>query len=150
MPQFVCGLRAIARVPSHWISATSGRSRACATTFRFLEKTLRPFTPALRDARNGQESLNLSSISSVNSKYVSNLHIVIRPFEDPDLISRADRALKNDSQGCPRSQRFGKTAHKPLIAHPNREPPAKDNCLRYFKHGGADRPKHADQFYDHP
>src|SRR5205809_6876892 len=41
---------------------------ACATTFRFLEKTLRPFTPALRDARNGQESLNLSSISSVNSK----------------------------------------------------------------------------------
>src|SRR5262245_43735402 len=129
-----------AGVPSQWISATSGRSRACATIFRFLEKTLRPSTPALRDARNAQESFNLSSISSVNSKYVSNRHIVIRQFEDPNLISSADRALKNDAQVCPRSQRFGKTAHKPLIVHPNSQPPARDPWFGYFKHGGADRP----------
>src|SRR5438552_16719216 len=145
MPQFICGLRSIARVPSHWISATSGRSRACATTFRFLEKTARPSTPALRDARNGQESLNLSSISSVNSKYVSNRHIVIRPFEDPDLISSADRALNDDAQVCPGSQRFGKTAHKPLIVHPNSKPPARDPWFGYFKHGGADPPTLANE-----
>src|SRR5262245_7085023 len=105
---------------------------------------LRPSSPALRDARNGQESLNLSPISSVNSKYVSNRHIVIRSFDDPDLISSADRALKNDSQVCPRSQRFGKTAHKPLIVHPNSKPPARDPWFGYFKHGGADRPTLAD------
>src|SRR5207249_1662366 len=145
MRQFIRGLRSIARVPSYWISATSRSSRAGAATFRFLEKTLRPSTPALRDARNGQESLDLSSISSVNSKYVSNRHIVIRPFEDPDLISSADRALNDDAQVCPGSQRFGKSAHKPLIVHPNSKPPARDPWFGYFKHGGADPPTLANE-----
>src|SRR4029453_8913199 len=103
MRQFIRGLRSIARVPSYWISPTPGRTRACAATFRFLEKMLRPSPPALRDARNSEQSLDLFSISSVNSKYVSNRHIVIRPFEDPDLVSSADRALNDDSQviACP-------------------------------------------------
>jgi len=74
---------------------------------------------------------------------------VTRPFEDPDLISSADRALKNDSQVCPRSQRFGKTAHKPLIVHPNSKPPARDPWFGYFKHGGADRPTLADKCVVH-
>jgi hypothetical protein len=132
-------------VPSYWISATSRRSRACAATFRFLEKMLRPSPPALRDARNSEQSLDLLSISSVNSKYVSNRQIVIRSFDYPDLISSTDRALKNDSQVCPRPQRFGKTAHKPLIVHPNSKPPARDPWFGYFKHGGADRPTLADE-----
>jgi len=95
------GLRFHCTRTSYWISATSRRSRACAATFRFLEKVLRPSPPALRDARNGEQSLNLSSISSVNSKYVSNREIVIRSFDDPDLISSADRALNDDAQVCP-------------------------------------------------
>jgi hypothetical protein len=117
--QFVRGLHSIARVPSYWISATSRGSRACVPTFPFLEKMLRPSPPTLRDARNGEQSLDLSSISSVNSKYVSNRQFVIRPFDDSDLISSADRALNDDAQVCPGSQRFGKSARKQLIVHPN-------------------------------
>src|SRR5262249_33151594 len=66
---------------SYWISATSRSSRACAPAFRFLEKMLRPSPPTLRDARNGEQSLDLFSISSVNSKYVSNRQIVHRSFD---------------------------------------------------------------------
>jgi hypothetical protein len=99
--------------------------------------------------RNDEQSLDLSSISSVNSKYVSNRHIVIRPFEDPDLISSADRALSYDAQVCPRPLRFGKTAHKPLIVHPNSKPPARDPRFGYFKHGGADCPTLADKCVVH-
>src|SRR5207249_2352591 len=96
------------------ISATSRSNRACAL-LGLLKKVFRPLPPTLRDARNGEQSPDLSSISSVNSKNVSNRQIVIRPFEDPDLISSADRALKSDSQVCPGPQRFGKSAHEPLI-----------------------------------
>jgi hypothetical protein len=56
-----------------------------------------PSPPTLRDARNGEQSLDLFSISSVNSKYVSNRQIVRRSFDDPDLISSADRALNDDA-----------------------------------------------------
>src|SRR5262249_39769915 len=56
------------REPNYWISATSRRSRACTPTFRFLEKMLRPSPPALRDTRNGEQSLDLFPISSINSK----------------------------------------------------------------------------------
>jgi hypothetical protein len=80
---------------------------------------LRPSLPTLRDARNGEQSLDLFSISSVNSKYVSNRDIVIRPSEYPDLIASADRALNDDAQVCPGSQRFGKSFGKHLIVHPN-------------------------------
>jgi hypothetical protein len=52
-------------------------------------------------ARNGEQSLDLLSISSVNSKYVSNREIVIRSFDAPDLISSADRALNDDAQVYP-------------------------------------------------
>src|SRR4029077_12329696 len=38
-----------------------------------------------------------------------------------------------------------KTAHKPLIVHPNSKPPARDPWFGYFKHGGADRPTLADE-----
>src|SRR5258706_3944312 len=101
---------------------------------------LRPSAPTLRDARNRKQSLDLFSISSVNSKYVANRQIVRRSFDDPDLISSADRALNNDAEVCPGSQRLGETAHKPLIVHPNSKPPARDPRLGYFKHGSADRP----------
>src|SRR5215475_5589064 len=100
MRQFIRGLRSMQREPSYWISATSRSSRACAPAFRFLEKMLRPSPPTLRDARNGEQSLDLFSISSVNSKYVSNRQIVRRSFDDPDLISGADRALNDDAQVC--------------------------------------------------
>ena len=145
MRQFIRGLRALARVPGYWTSATSRRSRACAPTFHFLEKMSRPSPPTLRDARNGEQSLDLFSISSVNSKYVSNRQIVRRSFDDPDVISSADRALNDDAQVCPGSQRFGKSAHKPLIVHPNSQPPAWDAWFGYFKHGAADRPTLADE-----
>ena len=85
------------------------------------------------------------SISSVNSKYVSNRQIVRRSFDDPDVISSADRALNDDAQVCPGSQRFGKSAHKPLIVHPNSQPPAWNAWFGYFKHGAADRPTLADE-----
>src|SRR5689334_6464373 len=111
---------------------------------------LRPGPPALRDARNSKQSLHLSSIVRVNSKYVSNRQIMIRPFDDSDLISSAEDALSNDAQVCARSQRFGKTAHKPLIIHPNSKPPARNPWFRYFKHGGADRPTLADERVVHP
>jgi hypothetical protein len=145
MHQYKRGLRSIARVPSYWISATSRRSRAFATTFRFLEKMLRPFPPALRDVRNDEQSLDLSSISSVNSKYVSNRQIVIRSFDESDIISSADRALDNDAQVCPRPQRFGKSSRKHLIVHPNPQPPARNPRFGYLKYGGADRPTLANE-----
>src|SRR5258705_5310884 len=97
MRQFILGLRSIAPVPSYWISATSRSSRACAPTFRFLEKMLCPSPPTLRDARNGEQSLDLFSISSVNSKYVSNRQIVRQSFDDPELISTSVRALNDDT-----------------------------------------------------
>jgi hypothetical protein len=78
-----------------------------------------PSAPALRETRNSEQALDLSSIPSVNSKYVSNRQIVIRSFDYLDFISSADRALNDDSQVCPGPQRFGKSAHKPLIVHPN-------------------------------
>jgi hypothetical protein len=106
---------------------------------------LRPSPPALRDARNGEQSLDLFPISSIDSKYVSNREIVRRSFNDPDLISSPDRPLNDDAQVCPGSQRFGKSAHKPLIVHPNSQPPARDPWFGYFKHGGADRPTLADE-----
>src|SRR5947208_8549801 len=109
MRQFIRGLRSIARVPSYWISATSRRSRGCAL-LGLLKKVFRPLPPTLRDARNGEQSPDLLSISSVNSKYVSNRQLVIRPFDDSDLISSADRPLNDDAYVCPGSQRFGKTA----------------------------------------
>jgi hypothetical protein len=99
-----------------------------------------PSSPAFRDAGNSEQSLDLVSISSVDSKYVSNRQIVIRPFDDPDLISSGDRALDDDAQICSGSQRFGKSAHKSLIVHPNSKPPARDPWFGYFKYGGADRP----------
>src|SRR5258706_16418567 len=111
---------------------------------------LRPSAPTLRDSRNRKQSLDLFSISSVNAKYVSNRQTVIRSFDDPDLISSADRALNDDAQVCPGSQRFGKSAHKPQIVHPNSKPPARDPRLGYFKHGGADRPTLANQRVVHP
>src|SRR5258706_12397142 len=101
---------------------------------------LRPSAPTLRDTRNRKQSPDLFSISSVNAKYVVNRQIVRRSFDDPDLISSADRALNDDAQVCPGSQRLGETAHKPLIVHSNSKPPARDPRLGYFKHGGADRP----------
>jgi len=104
-----------------------------------------PSPPTLRDARNGEQSLDLFSISSVNSKYVSNRQIVRRSFDDPDLISSADRALNDDAQVCPGSQGFGKSAHKPLIVHPNSQPPARDPWFGYFKYGGADLPTLANE-----
>src|SRR5262245_26446534 len=134
MHQFIRGLRSIARVPSDWISATSRRSRACAPTFRFLEKMLRPSPPALRDARNGEQSLDLFPISSIDSKYVPNRETVLRPFDYPDLISSTNRALNDDAQVCPGSQGFGKSAHKPLIVHPNSQPPARDPRFGYLKY----------------
>src|SRR4030095_4441185 len=98
MRQFIRGLRSIARVPSYWISATSRRSRACAATFRFLEKMLCPSAPVLRDAGTASQSLDLFSISSVNSKYVSNRQIVSRSFDYPDLISsKSDLCLHRGS-----------------------------------------------------
>src|SRR5499433_3204364 len=100
------GLRSMQREPNYWISATSRRSRACAATFRFLEKMLRPSPPALRDARNGEQSLDLFPISSIDSKYVPNRETVLRSFDYPDLISSADRALTDDAQVRPGSQRF--------------------------------------------
>src|SRR5258706_9863466 len=106
---------------------------------------LRPSAPTLRDTRNRKQSPDLFSISSVNAKYVVNRQIVRRSFDDPDLISSADRALNNDAQVCPGSQRLGETAHKPLIVHSNSKPPARDPRLGYFKHGGAERPKLSDQ-----
>src|SRR5919108_988663 len=145
MRQFIRRLRSIASVPSYWISATSRSNRACAPTFRFLEKMLRPSPPTLRDAGNAEQSLDLSSISSVNSKYVSNRQIVCRSFDDPDLISSADRAFNDDAQVCPGSQRFGKTAHKSLIVHPNSKPPARNPRFGHFKHSGADPPTLANE-----
>src|SRR5258706_14996903 len=106
---------------------------------------LRPSAPTLRDSRNRKQSLDLFSISSVNAKYVSNRQTMIRSFDDPDLISSADRALNNDAQVCPGSQRLGETAHKPLIVHSNSKPPARDPRLGYFKHGGGARPKFTHQ-----
>src|SRR5215471_4771270 len=99
------GPRSIARVPSYGISATSRSSRAFTPTLPFLEKMLRPSPPALREARNGEQSLDLFPISSIDSKYVSNREIVRRSYDDAQL--------------CAGSQRFGKSAHKPLIVHPN-------------------------------
>src|SRR5258706_1511563 len=110
---------------------------------------LRPSAPTLRDTRNREQSLDLFSISSVNSKYVSNRQIVRRSFDDPDLISSADRALNDDAQVCPGSQRLGETAHKPLIVHSNSKPPARDPRLGYFKHGGADRPMFTNERHVH-
>src|SRR5215471_13901617 len=100
MRQFIRGLRSMQREPNYWISATSRSSRACAPTFPFLEKMLRPSPPALRDSRNGEQSLDLFPISSIDSKYVSNCEIVRRSFDDPDLISGAHRALNDDAQVC--------------------------------------------------
>src|SRR5207237_4723995 len=118
---------------------------ACAPTFHFIEKMSRPSPPTLRNARNRKQSLDLFSILSVNSKYVSNRQIVRRSFDDPDLISSADRALNDDAQVCPGSQGFGKSAHKPLIVHPNSQPPAWDPWFGYFKYGAADLPTLADE-----
>src|SRR5215510_6792222 len=101
MRQFIRGLRSMQREPNYWISATSRRSRACTPTFRFLEKMLRPSPPALRDTRNGEQSLDLFPISSINSKYVPNRETVLRSFDYPDLISSANRALNDDTQVCP-------------------------------------------------
>jgi hypothetical protein len=111
---------------------------------------LRPSSPTLRDERNGEQSRDLFSISSVDSKYVSNRQIVIRPFDDPDLISSGNRALDDDAQICSGSQRFGKSAHKSLIVHPNSKPPARDPWFGYFKYGGADRPTLANERMVHP
>ena len=145
MRQFIRGLRSMQREPNYWISATSRRSRACTQTFRFLEKMLRPSLPTVRDARNGEQSLDLFPISSINSKYVPNRETVLRSFDDPDLIFSADRALNDDTQVCPGSQRFGKSADKSLIVHPNSQPPARDPRFGYFKYAGADRPTLADK-----
>src|SRR5215831_6469700 len=133
------------REPNYWISATSRRSRACTPTFRFLEKMLRPSPPTLRDARNAEQSLDLFPISSINSKCVPNRETVLRSFDDSDLIFSANRALNDDTQVCPGSQRFGKSAHKPLIVHPNSQPPARDPRFGYFKYAGADRPTLANE-----
>jgi hypothetical protein len=70
---------------------------------------------------------------------------VVRSFDDLDLISSADRALNDDAQVCPGSQRFGKSARKQLIVHPNSQPPARNPWFGYFKHGGADRPTLSDE-----
>jgi hypothetical protein len=70
---------------------------------------------------------------------------MIRPFDDSDLISSADCALNDNAQVCPRSQRFGKTAHKPLTIHPNSKPPARNPWFGHFKDGGANRPTFADE-----
>jgi hypothetical protein len=126
-------------------SATPRRSRAGAPTFHFVEKALRPSPPALRDPRNGEQSLDLFSISSVNSKYISNRQIMIRRFEDPDLIFGANYALDNDAQVRPGSQRLGEMAHKHLIVHANSQPPARDPWFRYFKDSAADRPTLANE-----
>jgi hypothetical protein len=105
----------------------------------------RPSSPAFRDAGNSEQSLDLASISSVDAKYVLNRQSVIRSFDYPDLISSGDRALNDDSQVRPGSQRFGKSPRKHLIVHSNPKPPARDPWLGYFKDGGTDLPALADE-----
>jgi len=106
---------------------------------------LRPSPPAFRDAGNGEQSLRLFSISSVDAKYVSNREIVRRSFDDPDPISGTDRAFDDDAQVGPGSQGVGESARKQLIVHPNPQPPARDPWFGHFKYGGADRPTLANE-----
>src|SRR6266568_3511621 len=70
---------------------------------------------------------------------------MIRSADDSNLISGTYITLVDYSQVCAGSQRFGKTAHKPLIVHPNSKPPARNPRFGYFKHGGADPPTLANE-----
>jgi hypothetical protein len=89
--------------------------------------------------------LDLSAITGVDAKYVSDGEIMIGSLDHPDLIPGPHITFDDQSEVSPWSQRLGEAARKHLVVHPNSKPPARNSWLGNLENKGSDLPTLSDE-----
>src|SRR6266849_362441 len=110
-----------------------------------LGQVLCPSSPTLGQLRNRKQPRNLVAIARIDAKDIPDGEVVIRPFQDPDLVSGAHIALDDDPEVGTGSQRLAEAARKGLVVHPDSEPPTRDSRLGNLEKGAPDLPALADE-----
>src|SRR5262245_16956178 len=125
--------------------ATSGFGRSGLVALGLLKHVPRPPLPALGHLGNSKQPIDFIVSTGVDAKYIADRQIMIGSLDYPDLIAGPHITLDDYSEVRPRSQCLGEAAWKPLIVHPNSEPPARDSRLGNLENRRRDLPTLPDE-----